>query len=164
MWNTDIFKLFKVLKDLLADRTWISKMWNIFFLPDMSQFCTELLARLCSLATPFPSVIGQLCSQCEEWLLTCSEPTLIPKRSFLPQPGGALQHTLTGLDRGQTINITYENIYFSFDNFLFLMMRKFFPSEFWSEKVLWWSGNLSRGCSCPLSTWIGSAPLEPEQE
>uniref|UniRef100_A0A8P4KHN5 NACHT domain-containing protein n=2 Tax=Dicentrarchus labrax TaxID=13489 RepID=A0A8P4KHN5_DICLA len=67
---------------------------------DMSLFYTELLARLCSLATPFPSVIGRLCSQCEEWLLTCPEPILVPKCSFLRQPGGALQHTLTGLQGG----------------------------------------------------------------
>nr|XP_046248190.1 NACHT domain- and WD repeat-containing protein 1 [Scatophagus argus] len=67
---------------------------------DMSLFYTELLARLCSLATPFPSLIGRLCSQCEEWLLTCPEPILIPKCSFLQQPGGALQHTLTGLQGG----------------------------------------------------------------
>uniref|UniRef100_A0A8C2WCA7 NACHT and WD repeat domain containing 1 n=1 Tax=Cyclopterus lumpus TaxID=8103 RepID=A0A8C2WCA7_CYCLU len=53
-------------------------------------FYTELLARLCSLATPFPSVIGQLCSQCEERLLLCPEPILIPKCSFLQQPGGIL--------------------------------------------------------------------------
>ncbi|XP_070765714.1 NACHT domain- and WD repeat-containing protein 1 [Enoplosus armatus] len=67
---------------------------------DMSLFYTELLARLCSLATPFPSVIGRLCSQCEEWLLTCLEPVLVPKCSFLQPPGGALQHTLTGLQGG----------------------------------------------------------------
>ncbi|XP_071402923.1 NACHT domain- and WD repeat-containing protein 1 [Centroberyx affinis] len=67
---------------------------------DMSLFSTELLARLHSLATPFPSVIGRLCSQCEEWLLTCPEPILVPKCSFLQPPGGALQHTLTGLQRG----------------------------------------------------------------
>ncbi|XP_036971746.1 NACHT domain- and WD repeat-containing protein 1 [Acanthopagrus latus] len=67
---------------------------------DMSLFYTELLARLCSLATPFPSMIGQLCSQCEEWLLTCPEPILLPKCSFLQQPGGALQRTLTGLTGG----------------------------------------------------------------
>ncbi|XP_059197113.1 NACHT domain- and WD repeat-containing protein 1 [Centropristis striata] len=67
---------------------------------DTSLFYTELLARLCSLATPFPSVIGRLCSQCEEWLLACPEPVLIPKSSFLQQPGGALQHTLTGLQGG----------------------------------------------------------------
>ncbi|XP_070817792.1 NACHT domain- and WD repeat-containing protein 1 [Chaetodon trifascialis] len=67
---------------------------------DMSLFYTELLARLCSLATPFPSVIGRLCSQCEEWLLTCPEPILVPKCSFLQQPGGALQHTLSGLQGG----------------------------------------------------------------
>uniref|UniRef100_A0A3B4Y3L5 NACHT and WD repeat domain containing 1 n=1 Tax=Seriola lalandi dorsalis TaxID=1841481 RepID=A0A3B4Y3L5_SERLL len=68
--------------------------------PDMSLFYTELLARLCSLASTFPSVIGQLCSQCEEWLLTCAEPILVPKCSFLQQPGGALQHTLSGLQGG----------------------------------------------------------------
>uniref|UniRef100_A0A3Q3K829 NACHT and WD repeat domain containing 1 n=2 Tax=Monopterus albus TaxID=43700 RepID=A0A3Q3K829_MONAL len=67
---------------------------------DMSLFYTELLARLSSLATAFPSVIGQLCSQCSEWLLTCPEPILIPKCSFLQQPGGALQHTLSGLQGG----------------------------------------------------------------
>ncbi|XP_031731172.1 NACHT domain- and WD repeat-containing protein 1 [Anarrhichthys ocellatus] len=67
---------------------------------DTFLFYTELLARLCSLATPFPSVIGQLCSQCEERLLMCPEPIFIPKCSFLQQPGGALQHTLTGLQGG----------------------------------------------------------------
>ncbi|XP_033996817.1 NACHT domain- and WD repeat-containing protein 1 [Trematomus bernacchii] len=67
---------------------------------DMSLFYTELLARLCSLAKPFPSVIGRLCGQCEEWLLTRPEPILIPKCSFLEQPGGALQYTLTGLQGG----------------------------------------------------------------
>ncbi|KAK5869245.1 hypothetical protein PBY51_023979 [Eleginops maclovinus] len=67
---------------------------------DMSLFYTELLARLCSLAKPFPSVIGRLCGQCEEGLLTRPEPVLIPKCSFLQQPGGALQYTLTGLQGG----------------------------------------------------------------
>ncbi|XP_034737989.1 NACHT domain- and WD repeat-containing protein 1 [Etheostoma cragini] len=67
---------------------------------DMSLFYTELLARLCSLATPFPSLIGRLCSHCEEWLLTSPDPSLVPKCSFLPPPGGALQHTLTGLQGG----------------------------------------------------------------
>uniref|UniRef100_H3CE26 Uncharacterized protein n=1 Tax=Tetraodon nigroviridis TaxID=99883 RepID=H3CE26_TETNG len=67
---------------------------------DVSLFSSELLARLCSLATPFPSLIGQLCSQCEACLLACAEPVLIPKCSFLQQPGGALQHTLTGLGGG----------------------------------------------------------------
>ncbi|GAA6217418.1 NACHT domain- and WD repeat-containing protein 1-like [Lates japonicus] len=68
---------------------------------DMSLFYTELLARLCSLAPSFPSVIGRLCSQCEEWLLTCPEPILVPKCSFLQQPGGALQHTLSGPQGGR---------------------------------------------------------------
>ncbi|AWP10487.1 putative NACHT and WD repeat domain-containing protein 1 [Scophthalmus maximus] len=67
---------------------------------DVTLFYTELLARLCSLATPFPSVIGRLCSQCEEWLLTTPEPVLVPQCSFLQQPGGALQHTLPGLHGG----------------------------------------------------------------
>ncbi|XP_040896943.1 NACHT domain- and WD repeat-containing protein 1 [Toxotes jaculatrix] len=67
---------------------------------DMALFYTELLARLCSLAPAFPSVIGRLCSQCEEWLLTCLEPILLPKCSFLLQPGGALQHTLSRLQGG----------------------------------------------------------------
>ncbi|XP_039984385.1 NACHT domain- and WD repeat-containing protein 1 [Xiphias gladius] len=67
---------------------------------DMSLFYTELLARLCSLAPTFSSVIGRLCGQCEEWLMTCPEPILVPKCSFLQQPGGALQHTLSGLQGG----------------------------------------------------------------
>lgn len=69
--------------------------------PDMSLFYTELLARLSSLAPAFPAVIGRLCSQCEDWLLTCPEPILIPKCSFLHPPGGALQHTLSGSQAGQ---------------------------------------------------------------
>eukprot|EP00066_Takifugu_rubripes_P010060 XP_003977567.2 PREDICTED: NACHT and WD repeat domain-containing protein 1 [Takifugu rubripes] len=67
---------------------------------DASLFYTELLARLRSLATPFPAVIGQLCGQCEGWLLACPQPVLVPKCSFLQPPGGALQHTLTGLCAG----------------------------------------------------------------
>ncbi|XP_026178909.1 NACHT domain- and WD repeat-containing protein 1 [Mastacembelus armatus] len=67
---------------------------------DMSLFYTELLARLSTLATTFPAVIGQLCKQCEDWLLMYSEPILIPKCSFLQQPGGALQYTLRGLQGG----------------------------------------------------------------
>lgn len=72
-------------------------------LADVWLFYTELLARLCSLATPFPSLIGRLCSQCEEALLACPEPVLVPKCSYLQQPGGALQHTLTGLCAGQAV-------------------------------------------------------------
>uniref|UniRef100_A0A3B3D407 NACHT and WD repeat domain containing 1 n=1 Tax=Oryzias melastigma TaxID=30732 RepID=A0A3B3D407_ORYME len=41
-----------------------------------------------------PSLIGRLCSQINDWFLTCPEPALIPKCSFLQQPGGALQHTM----------------------------------------------------------------------
>lgn len=78
-----------------------SEQKRFLLVSDMSLFYTELLARLWSLATPFPSVIGRLCSQCEEWLLMCPEPILLPKCSFLQQPGGALQRTLTGLTGGQ---------------------------------------------------------------
>ncbi|XP_014870471.1 NACHT domain- and WD repeat-containing protein 1 isoform X1 [Poecilia latipinna] len=62
---------------------------------DRSVFYSELLARLSSLASTSRTVIGQLCSQCDDWLQTCPEPVLIPRSSFLQQPGGALQHTLT---------------------------------------------------------------------
>ncbi|CAN9500293.1 unnamed protein product [Ophioblennius macclurei] len=67
---------------------------------DGSLFHTELLARLSSLAVEFPGVIGRLCIQCEERLLENPEPVLIPKGSFLQQPGGALTHTLTALKGG----------------------------------------------------------------
>ncbi|XP_055363953.1 NACHT domain- and WD repeat-containing protein 1 isoform X1 [Betta splendens] len=67
---------------------------------DASLFYSELLARLASLGPSFPSVIGRLCSQCEAWLLTCPEPVLVPKCTFLQPPGGALQHTLTGPQAG----------------------------------------------------------------
>uniref|UniRef100_A0A3P8RP91 NACHT and WD repeat domain containing 1 n=1 Tax=Amphiprion percula TaxID=161767 RepID=A0A3P8RP91_AMPPE len=73
---------------------------SLDFLDDKPLFYTELLARLSSLATAFPTVVGQLCRQCEEWLMSCLEPVLIPKTSFLQQPGGALQHTLTALQGG----------------------------------------------------------------
>ncbi|CAI5639334.1 unnamed protein product [Oreochromis niloticus] len=67
---------------------------------EVSLFYSELLARLSSLSSVFPTVIGRLCSQCEEWLLTCPDPILIPRSSFLQQPGGALQHTLSVLRGG----------------------------------------------------------------
>ncbi|XP_037530358.1 NACHT domain- and WD repeat-containing protein 1 [Nematolebias whitei] len=62
---------------------------------DKSLFYSELLARLSSLSASCPAVIGPLCSQCNNWLQTCPEPVLIPKNSFLQQPGGALQHILS---------------------------------------------------------------------
>ncbi|KAK2835073.1 hypothetical protein Q5P01_015557 [Channa striata] len=74
---------------------------------DMSLFYTELLARLSSLATSCPSVIGRLCSDCEEWLLTRPEPVLVPKCSFLQPPGGALEHTLSGL---QGVRNSYQTL------------------------------------------------------
>uniref|UniRef100_A0A3B4B776 Uncharacterized protein n=1 Tax=Periophthalmus magnuspinnatus TaxID=409849 RepID=A0A3B4B776_9GOBI len=64
---------------------------------EMTLFYSELLSRLRSLAPLYPALIGQLCSQCETWLLSCTEPILIPQTSFLQPPGGALTHTLTGL-------------------------------------------------------------------
>ncbi|KAJ0065720.1 hypothetical protein NL108_017248, partial [Boleophthalmus pectinirostris] len=67
---------------------------------DMTLFFSELLSRLCSLAPLYPSLIGRLCSACEAWLLSCTEPNLIPHSSFLQPPGGALTHTLTGLQGG----------------------------------------------------------------
>uniref|UniRef100_A0A3P9NAE5 NACHT and WD repeat domain containing 1 n=1 Tax=Poecilia reticulata TaxID=8081 RepID=A0A3P9NAE5_POERE len=67
---------------------------------DRSVFYSELLARLAHLASSFRTVIGQLCSQCDDWLQTCPEPVLIPRSSFLQQPGGALQHTLTAAHGG----------------------------------------------------------------
>ncbi|XP_061593628.1 NACHT domain- and WD repeat-containing protein 1 [Cololabis saira] len=67
---------------------------------DQSLFYSELLARLSALTAAFPTLIGQLCSQCEDWFLACPEPVLIPKCSFLQQPGGALHHTLTALHGG----------------------------------------------------------------
>ncbi|MED6236904.1 hypothetical protein ATANTOWER_015870 [Ataeniobius toweri] len=69
---------------------------------DQSLFYSELLARLSSLSSTFCAVIGQLCSQCEDWLQMCQMPVLIPKSSFLQQPGGALQHTLTAPHGGES--------------------------------------------------------------
>ncbi|XP_070410493.1 NACHT domain- and WD repeat-containing protein 1 [Nothobranchius furzeri] len=71
-------------------------LWFFSLVPDRSQFYSELLARLDHLSSTCPSLIGQLCSQCNTWLQACPEPVLIPKSSFLQQPGGALQHTLSG--------------------------------------------------------------------
>ncbi|XP_035987690.1 NACHT domain- and WD repeat-containing protein 1 isoform X2 [Fundulus heteroclitus] len=65
---------------------------------DRSLFYSELLARLSSLSSL--AVIGQLCSQCEDRLQTSPQPVLIPRSSFLQQPGGALQHTLTAAHGG----------------------------------------------------------------
>ncbi|XP_054899849.1 LOW QUALITY PROTEIN: NACHT domain- and WD repeat-containing protein 1 [Poeciliopsis prolifica] len=67
---------------------------------ERSVFYSELLARLSSLASTSCTVIGRICSQCHDWLQTCPEPVLIPRSSFLQQPGGALQHTLTAPHRG----------------------------------------------------------------
>uniref|UniRef100_A0A3P9GZX9 NACHT and WD repeat domain containing 1 n=1 Tax=Oryzias latipes TaxID=8090 RepID=A0A3P9GZX9_ORYLA len=67
----------------------------------MSLFYGELLARLSALSAVFPSLVGRLCSQINDWFLTCAEPVLIPKCSFLQQPGGALHHTLNTPNAGK---------------------------------------------------------------
>uniref|UniRef100_A0A3Q3BE57 NACHT and WD repeat domain containing 1 n=1 Tax=Kryptolebias marmoratus TaxID=37003 RepID=A0A3Q3BE57_KRYMA len=67
---------------------------------DESLFYSELLARLSSLSTSCLTMIGQLCNQCENQLQTSPEPVLIPKNSFLQQPGGPLQHTLSASHGG----------------------------------------------------------------
>uniref|UniRef100_A0A8C5C5I3 NACHT and WD repeat domain containing 1 n=1 Tax=Gadus morhua TaxID=8049 RepID=A0A8C5C5I3_GADMO len=65
-------------------------------LPDRALFFSELVGRLLSLGAAFPSLIGRLVGQCEAWLLSCEEPVLVPKSSFLAAPGGPLRHSFTG--------------------------------------------------------------------
>lgn len=78
-----------------------SKARPLDWVADAALFYAELLARLRCLATPFPSLIGRLCGQCEARLLACPRPVLVPRCSFLQPPGGALQHTLSGLCAGE---------------------------------------------------------------
>lgn len=52
------------------------------------------------LADLYPSIIGQLCSQCVDWFGSCTDPVLVPKSSFFQAPGGPLKSTLTGFTRG----------------------------------------------------------------
>uniref|UniRef100_A0A4W5JAR3 NACHT and WD repeat domain containing 1 n=1 Tax=Hucho hucho TaxID=62062 RepID=A0A4W5JAR3_9TELE len=73
-----------------------------FLSKDPSLFYTEVLARLHSFAEMYPSLIGQLCSQCHDWLSCCPDPILIPKCTFLQPPGGALKTTLAGFQKGVT--------------------------------------------------------------
>ncbi|XP_072457369.1 NACHT domain- and WD repeat-containing protein 1 [Notamacropus eugenii] len=63
---------------------------------------TEILARLYSFSSLYPSFIGQLCHQCLRWFDTYPHPVLIPLCGFLLPPGGPLQETLTGYHKGIT--------------------------------------------------------------
>uniref|UniRef100_A0A672MC92 NACHT and WD repeat domain containing 1 n=1 Tax=Sinocyclocheilus grahami TaxID=75366 RepID=A0A672MC92_SINGR len=65
-----------------------------------SLLVTEIFSRLQCLADLYPSMIGQLCSQCMDWFGSCTDPVLVPKSSFFQAPGGPLKSTLTGFTRG----------------------------------------------------------------
>uniref|UniRef100_A0A8C1RHS7 NACHT and WD repeat domain containing 1 n=1 Tax=Cyprinus carpio TaxID=7962 RepID=A0A8C1RHS7_CYPCA len=65
-----------------------------------SLLVTEIFARLQGLADLYPSMIGQLCSQCMDWFGSCTDPVLVPKCSFFQAPGGPLKSTLTGFMKG----------------------------------------------------------------
>uniref|UniRef100_A0A672SH89 NACHT and WD repeat domain containing 1 n=1 Tax=Sinocyclocheilus grahami TaxID=75366 RepID=A0A672SH89_SINGR len=65
-----------------------------------SLLVTEIFARLQGLADLYPSMIGQLCSQCVGWFGSCTDPVLVPKCSFFQAPGGPLKSTLTGFMKG----------------------------------------------------------------
>ncbi|KAL6469272.1 hypothetical protein MHYP_G00227960 [Metynnis hypsauchen] len=67
---------------------------------DSSLLFTEIIARLQGLAHAYPALIGRLCSQCQDWFASCSDPVLIPKSSFIQAPGGPLKTTLSGFTRG----------------------------------------------------------------
>ncbi|TRY57443.1 hypothetical protein DNTS_031430 [Danionella cerebrum] len=69
-------------------------------LVDHSLLVTEIFGRLQGLADLYPSLIGQLCSQCVDWFSSYSDPVLVPKCSFLQAPGGPLKYTLTGFPKG----------------------------------------------------------------
>ncbi|KAL2090163.1 hypothetical protein ACEWY4_014851 [Coilia grayii] len=67
---------------------------------DPSLVYTEIFARLHCFTETYPALIGRLCSQCQDWFASCPDPTLIPKSSFLPPPGGVLKTALSGLKTG----------------------------------------------------------------
>lgn len=69
-------------------------------LVDPSLLVTEIFTRLQALTDLYPSMIGQLCSQCMNWFDSCSDPVLVPKCSFFQAPGGPLKTTLTGFTKG----------------------------------------------------------------
>ncbi|KAJ8278725.1 hypothetical protein COCON_G00057910 [Conger conger] len=69
---------------------------------DICLFYTEIFARLHTFAGMYPSLIGSLCAQCQDWFTTCINPVLVPSCSFFQSPGGALKTTLTGFQKGIT--------------------------------------------------------------
>ncbi|XP_074060516.1 NACHT domain- and WD repeat-containing protein 1-like [Macrotis lagotis] len=69
---------------------------------DKSIFYTEILTRLSSFSSLYPSLIGQLCHQCMRWFNAYPHPILIPLYGFLLPPGGPLRETLTGYHKGIT--------------------------------------------------------------
>uniref|UniRef100_A0A673NCA7 NACHT domain- and WD repeat-containing protein 1-like n=1 Tax=Sinocyclocheilus rhinocerous TaxID=307959 RepID=A0A673NCA7_9TELE len=77
-----------------------------------SLLVTEIFSRLQCLADLYPSMIGQLCSQCVDWFGSCTDPVLVPKSSFFQAPGGPLKSTLTGFTRGdiKELNIGFREL------------------------------------------------------
>ncbi|KAG7487838.1 hypothetical protein MATL_G00027840 [Megalops atlanticus] len=69
---------------------------------DPCLFYTEIFSRLHIFTEMYPSLIGHLCSQCQDWFASCPNPVLVPKCSFFQSPGGALKTTLTGFQKGIT--------------------------------------------------------------
>ncbi|KAG5850899.1 hypothetical protein ANANG_G00087280 [Anguilla anguilla] len=69
---------------------------------DPCLFYTEIFARLYTFAEMYPTLIGRLCSQCQDWFSACPNPVLVPSCSFFQPPGGALKTTLTGFQKGIT--------------------------------------------------------------
>ncbi|KAJ8374790.1 hypothetical protein SKAU_G00053700 [Synaphobranchus kaupii] len=69
---------------------------------DPCLFYTEIFVRLHTFTEMYPSLIGRLCSQCQDWFNSCPNPVLVPSCSFFQSPGGALKTTLTGFQKGIT--------------------------------------------------------------
>ncbi|XP_053312007.1 NACHT domain- and WD repeat-containing protein 1 [Spea bombifrons] len=64
---------------------------------------TEILARLHFFQQSCPSVIGEMCRQCLAWFDKYPNPTFIPMCGFFQPPGGPLQTTITGFQKGVTV-------------------------------------------------------------
>ncbi|XP_076880885.1 NACHT domain- and WD repeat-containing protein 1 [Brachyhypopomus gauderio] len=71
-------------------------------LMDASLLFTEISSRLQPLTHAYPSLIGRLYSQCQDWLASCADPVLVPRCSFMQAPGGPLKNTLSGFTKGVT--------------------------------------------------------------
>uniref|UniRef100_A0A4W4HRE4 NACHT domain-containing protein n=1 Tax=Electrophorus electricus TaxID=8005 RepID=A0A4W4HRE4_ELEEL len=71
-------------------------------LMDSSLLFTEICVRLQTLTHAYPSLIGRLCSQCQDWFASCADPVLVPRCSFMQAPGGPLKCTLSGFTKGVT--------------------------------------------------------------